>query len=320
MKIVLDIDKLLADGQITAEEYQRLKGFSLKETGSLAFNVLIGFGVIATVGGTLALLPSSLTAIPLGILLAVVGMSLTLWLADEWGLLGSILLLVGSLTAAGGFIVLTDGSAIGFLIVTVVSAVGAIYARSVLLSTMATLALAAAVGAMMAYGHASYVLSIQQPAVTIGLFTILALATYRLSERLPPEYERIAIATSRTSLFLVNLGFWVGSLWGDSLWNQRDNWGFRSGTVIPDWVFALGWAIGLIAAGLWAARANRRWVVNLLSVFGTIHFYTQYFERLGASPGSVLVAGIVAIGIAFGLVLYNKTGDSPSELKPKVVA
>ena len=70
MKIVLDIDKLLADGQITAGEYERLKGFSLKETGSLAFNILIGFGVIATAGGALALLPSSLTAIVLGVVLA----------------------------------------------------------------------------------------------------------------------------------------------------------------------------------------------------------------------------------------------------------
>ena len=77
MKIVLDIDKLLADGQITADEYGRLKGFSHKETGSLAFNILIGFGVIATAGGALALLPSSLTAIFLGTLLAVAGLSLT---------------------------------------------------------------------------------------------------------------------------------------------------------------------------------------------------------------------------------------------------
>lgn len=54
MKIVLDIDKLLAGGQITADEHERLKGFSHKETGSLAFNILIGFGVIATAGGAFA--------------------------------------------------------------------------------------------------------------------------------------------------------------------------------------------------------------------------------------------------------------------------
>ncbi|MCA9230340.1 MAG: hypothetical protein KDA57_06800 [Planctomycetales bacterium] len=318
MKIVLDIDKLLADGQITADEYDRLKGFSHKETGSLAFNILIGFGVIATAGGALALLPSSLTAIVLGSLLAVVGLSLTFKRADEWGLLGSILLLVGSVTAAGGVIALTEGGVIGFLIVTVLCSVAAICAKSILLSIMATLSLSATVGAMTAYGHATYVLVIRQPTVTVVLFSTLALAVYHLSKRLTPDYERIAIAFARTSLFMVNLGFWVGSLWGDSLWHQRDNWNFRSGAVIPDWVFVIGWAVGLIVTGAWAARANRRWVVNLLAVFGAIHFYSQYFERLGATPGSILVAGLVAIAIAFGIVWYNKSTKPFAETEPQV--
>jgi len=319
MKIVLDIDKLLLDGQITAAEYERLKGFSHKETGSLAFNILIGFGVIATAAGTLALLPSSLTAICLGALLAVVGLSLAFRLSEEWGLLGSILQVVGSVTAAGGIMVLTNGNVIGFFIVTVLCAIAAVFAKSTLLSIMATLALSATVGAMTTYGHATYLLAIRQPTVTAVLFTILALVTYHLSKRLSPDYERIAITFARTSLFVVNLGFWVGSLWGDSLWNQRDNWSFRSGVIIPAWVFAIGWAVALIVTGVWAARANRRWVVNLLTVFGAIHFYTQYFERLGASPGSILVAGLGAIAIAFGVVWYNKSINSRPEKSPSGV-
>jgi len=95
MKIIIDLDRLLSDGKITPDEYERLKAFSIKEAGSLVFNALIGFGVIATVGGTLALLPSYQTAIILGALLAIVGVSLTLKRADEWGLLGIILQLVG---------------------------------------------------------------------------------------------------------------------------------------------------------------------------------------------------------------------------------
>ncbi len=310
MKIVLDIDKLLVEGQITEGEYERLKALSLKETGTLAFNLLIGFGVIATAGGAMALLPSSLTAIFLGAVLAGAGILLSNKPSGEWGLLGSILFLVGSVTAAGGIISLFEGGLAGFLIVAVLCAVAAIVAKSVLMSIMSTLSLSATVGAMTAYGHATYMLAIRQPTVSIGLFTILALATYYLSKRLHPDYERIAIAFSRTSLFMVNLGFWVGSLWGDSLWSQRDNWNFRDGAAIPDWVFVVGWAVGLIATGVWAARANRRWVVNLLSVFGAIHFYTQYFERLGANPASVLFAGLVAIVIALGIVGYNKS-ESP---------
>ena len=56
MKVVLDIDKLLAEGRITDAEYTRLKEFAAEDTGSLAFNILIGFGVVATAGGALALL------------------------------------------------------------------------------------------------------------------------------------------------------------------------------------------------------------------------------------------------------------------------
>lgn len=318
MKIVLDIDKLLAESQITADEYERLKGFSLNETRSLAFNILIGFGVIATAGGALGLVPSSLTAIVLGTLLAVAGVYLAINFADEWGLLGSILLLVGSVTAAGGIIALTEGGAISFLIVTLLCAAAALLAKSILLSVMAALSLSATVGAMTAYGHATYVLVIRQPTLTVVLFSILALAAYHLSKRLPLDYKRIAIAFSRTSLFIVNLGFWVGSLWGDSLWHQRDDWTFRSGAVIPDFVFVIGWAIGLAATGVWAARANKRWVVNLLAVFGAIHFYTQYFERLGATPGSILVAGLAAIAIAFGIVWYNKSVKALAETETQV--
>ena len=37
-----------------------------------------------------------------------------------------------------------------------------------------------------------------------------------------------------------------------------------------------------------------------------IHFYTQWFEHLGATPGTVLVAGLLAMGIALGLRYFNK--------------
>ena len=319
MKIVLDIDKLLVAGEIAPDEYDRLKELAIKETGSLAFNILIGFGVIATATGALALLPSSLTAIVLGVLLAGAGILLTGTLAKEWGLLGLILLLVGSVTTAGGIVASTDGGVIGFLIVTILSIVAAIFTKSALLSTMSALSLSAAVGAMTAYGHATYVLVIRQPTVTIVLFSILALVAYHLSKRLTPDYERIAIVFSRTSLFLANLGFWVGSLWGDSLWHQRNNWEFRSGAVVPDWVFVIGWAVGLIATGVWAVRANKRWVVNLVAVFGSIHLYTQYFELLGAEPGAVLAAGLIAIANAFGIVWYNKSAKTQSESMPQNV-
>jgi iron complex transport system permease protein len=297
MKIVLDIDKLLADGQITADEYHRLKGFSRQETGTLGLNILIGFGVIATTGGMLALLPSMGTPIALGALIALAGGVLSMRNTQQWGLLGAILLLVGTVMLSGGLIALTEGSVAGFLLVTVLCAVAAVFVRSALLATLATLSLSATVGAMATYDHASYILLMRQPMVTVVMFAVLALACYQLSTRLPPAYERIALTSARTSLILVNFGFWIGSLWGDNL---------GGGVHIPEQAFALVWAIALVATGVWAARADRRWVVNVISVFGSFHFYTQYFERLGASPGSVVGAGLVAIAIAVALAWYNK--------------
>lgn len=319
MKVVLDIDKLLEEGQISRDEYERFKLLSSKHTRSLAFNILVGFGVIATAGGAVALVPSAWTAIVLGMILSVLGLWIGRAVAEDWGLLGSIMLLVGSVTAAGGILTLTEGNATGFLIVTILCAVAAIGAKSSLLSMMAGLSLFATIGAMTAYGHATYMLAIRQPSVTVIVFSFLALAAYHLSKRLPSDYERITIVFSRTSLIIVNLGFWVGSLWGDSLWNQDDDWVFRSGAVIPDWVFVIGWAIGLIATGIWAARANKHWVVNLLAVFGAIHFYTQYFERLEATPESILFAGLIAIGIAIGIAGYNKSIHQQKELFSKPV-
>ena len=44
--------------------------------------------------------------------------------------------------------------------------------------------------------------------------------------------------------------------------------------------------------------ASRRWVVTIVGVFGAIHFYTQWFERLGATPMSVLIAGLTTLAVA----------------------
>ena len=68
----------------------------------------------------------------------------------------------------------------------------------------------------------------------------------------------------------------------------------------------LVWALALIAAGVWAVRVNRRWLVNIVAVFGAIHFYTQWFEKLGASPLSVLLGGVIMLVIALVLWSFNK--------------
>jgi hypothetical protein len=99
-------------------------------------------------------------------------------------------------------------------------------------------------------------------------------------------------------VFLVNFGFWIGSLWGDR--NQQGD------VFIPDWLFAVLWAGALIASAVWAAKRNRRWILNIVATFGAIHFYTQWFEHLGATPATVLLAGFLALGFAIGIWNFNR--------------
>jgi hypothetical protein len=153
--------------------------------------------------------------------------------------------------------------------------------------------LSASIGARTGYFHASYFLVIKEPTITVILFSTLAIGLYQLSKRVSAEYERVAIASARTGVFLVNFGFWIGSLWGERS-DARE-------IIISDTAFAVAWALALVATAIWSWQRNRRWILNTVATFGGIHFYTQWFEHLGASPGTVLVAGLLALGFAVGL-------------------
>jgi iron complex transport system permease protein len=312
MKVTLDLTKLLEDGKITRAEFDKLSALSAQGTGSAAFNILIGFGVIAVAGGSLALVPTPVAAIAIGALVAAVGLGLMLARSEQWGLLADICILAGALLLAGGIVVLGNGSAAAYALVTVLFAAAGIAIGSGLLMACAVLALASCIGARTGYMHATYFLGVQEPALTVVIFSLLALAAYHVSKTLSADYERLAIVVARTSIFMVNFGFWIGSLWGDRL-----TWlvaarppGEGRGAVILDWHFAVLWALALIGAAIWAAKNNRRWVVNIAAVFGAIHFYTQWFEHLGASPVSVVIAGVLALGIALGLWHFNRRWET----------
>lgn len=311
MKITLDISKLVEEGKLTPEEAERLKALASHDTGSLGINILIGFGVIAVASGAVALVPTPLTAVILGIALFGVGCAVVLNRVTPWEVLGQICLVIGALMFAGGVIAYGEGSLAAMLIVTVALALAAIAARSSLLIALAVLAASACLGARTGYSHAVYSLAIFEPTLTVVLFSALALAIFLASKQLPADYERVALVAARTSILLVNMGFWIGSLWGDPLMllrglNRRPGYAMADEIVIPPSVFSVGWAVALIAAGLWAARSNRRWLVNVVAVFGAIHFYTQWFEKLGATPLSVLLGGVLMLLIALALWRFNR--------------
>lgn len=314
MKITLDLSKLVEEGKLTTQEAARLRGLAAQDTGSLAINILIGFGVVAVSGGAMALVPTPATALVLGVAVFAVGLGFVVRRNEQWSLLAQVCLVVGALLFCGAVLVLGQGALSAMLIVTAALAAAAIIARSGLLAAAAVLALGACLGARAGYWHATYALAIYEPAVTVVLFSTLALATYYVSKRLAADYERLALVAARTSVFMVNFGFWIGSLWGDnlrllrSLLNNDPNLLLHDTgpDIIPPVAFSAAWAIALLAVGLWAMHANRRWVVNVAAVFGAIHFYTQWFDKLGPQPLSFLLGGVLMLVFAFALWGFNK--------------
>jgi hypothetical protein len=315
MKVTLDLSRLVEEGKLTPAEAERLRLLAARDTGSLAINILVGFGVVAVSAGAVALVPTPMTALLLGLLVFAIGLVVTFQRNDQWGLFAQICLAVGALMFCGSVLAMGKGALSAMVIVTVALAVASVIARSSLLMAAAVLALGACLGARAGYWHATYALAIYEPLVTIILFGLLALGAYYLSKSLSADYERLALIAARTSVFMVNFGFWVGSLWGDNLLLVRSIW-HNDPSILTDYTaraqmisplaFVIGWAIALLGVGIWGVRENRRWVVNVAAVFGAIHFYTQWFERLGAEPLSFILGGLLVLAFALGLWAFNK--------------
>lgn len=295
MKVVLDLTELVASGRLSAEEAERLKGLAARETGALGVNILLAFGTVAVALGAGVLVPDVWTAVILGGALFAVGFALTMARETRWSLFAQITMTIGALAMAGGFWAVTEGHLGLNALVVLGLAVAAAVARSGLLAALAVLGLTALLGGATAYWHATYAVSILQPTLTILALAMVALIGLVASQNLPPDYGRVALIAARTATLLINLAFLVGSLFGD----------VTPYFSLSPMVFSLVWALLLLGVGFWGVVANRRWVVNTAAVFGGIHFYTQWFETLGASPVSILGGGLLLIGFGLGLKAIN---------------
>jgi iron complex transport system permease protein len=252
-----------------------------------------------------------------------IGLAISFFAAEQWGLLGTATTIIGGLLLAGGVIGLAEADFIGLAFSALLFLVLAFAIRSSFLVALVPLTLAGALGSSTGYAHAVYMLTVNEPSITIAFFALLAEAGYLISRHVGRAYQQLAITFARVSLILVNFGFWIGSLWGDypgetwvqgegyRLWSNREAW--RAAHLhIPETAFIVTWAIVIIAVGAWAARANRPWVVTTAAVFGAIEFYTQWFERLGAAPWAIIVAGLTIVALAIVLWRYNLVDGRPA--------
>ena len=323
IKIVLDVTRLVREGKLTPEQAE-LKALASRDIGILAINILMSFGSIAVAAGILALNPTFATGAAIGFALVASGLAVSFGAGERWSLLDTASTVIGALLLSGGVIGALDAGFTGLAFTAILLLGLAVVIRNSLLMALVPLALAGALGSSTGYFPATYMLIVTEPTITIVFFALLALAAHLAGNRGWSAYEGLATVFARMSLVLVNFGFWVGSLWGDHAgeswavggmesWTAREAWE-KAALHVPGWVFTTAWAVLVIGVGIWAARANRRWVVTTAATFGAINFYTQWFERLGTEPWAIIVAGLTIVGIAVGLWRYNTAhaGGVPS--------
>lgn len=306
MKIVLNIKELLEEGKINQIEYDKLLSLSKNETGSLALNLLIGFGIIMVCVGVITLTQSASTALIMGLLTFLIGLFIQFKGTKEWSVLSSCCSISGVLIFIGGMniwlieAILSESVFLPLamnveILTTFILIASSVFLTSNILAALSILSIAQITGAGTDYFMASYTIWVSSPVVTIVLFSALAFFLYYLSRSTLSRYENILITGSRTSVLVANFGFWVGSLFGGG------------DLEVSSELISMAWALALIGFAVWGWRANRRWVVIVSSIFGAIHFYTQWFTILEMEPASVVIGGVIAIGIGIGIKRIDST-------------
>ncbi|MCA8899774.1 MAG: hypothetical protein KDA53_00835 [Hyphomonas sp.] len=306
--IRIDLEALQQEGLIGAD-LARLIAARAQPDGraGLFVNLALIMGALAVAAGTIALVPNAGT----GLVLALVAIGAAEGLrrlapGASLKVLSAGLALMGVLGLAGwvGFEYRdVDEATMPALLITLILGAGAAWFRSGFLAAMSVLALGAVFGTGTGYWHACYGLFVEEPLVTIGVFGALAGALYMVREHAAEAWAGLAGIAARTGFFLMNFGFWVGSLWGDDLgpryrYTEAQSWeDWRAATThIPDTLFSIVWPIMLIGVMVKAKRGG--FLSVTATVFLAIHAYTQYFEVFGAEPETLLLGGVGLIGLA----------------------
>ena len=297
MKIVLNIKELLEEGQIDQTEYDKLLLLSKRQTTSLAFNLLLGLGIVATSIGAIALAPSPYSCLIFGLIVSVIGFLFKIKVSDQWMVLSITCIISGLLLISAAIVWFEDywfqtTTYRSVSVIVFILGFSAYFLKSSLLFALSVLSLSTLLSLGVGYEFASYFIWIEYPLLTIITFSILSICFYSLSKKVSGDDEKLLLTGSRVSVLLVNLGFWIGSLFGD-IWLE------------PAYFFSIMWALAILGVGYWAWKANRVWLINVLGVFGSIHFYTQWFETLGAQPESLFLGGVIAVGIAILFKRFN---------------
>jgi hypothetical protein len=292
MKVTLDLDKLLKEGKLTQAEYDKLLPLSTRTVSHFCYNLMLAFGVV-NVSLVLNLFLRRVGGSVVGFVICLFGVALFRLIPNRLEPLGTICLFVGTLTFGFRVIAEGDGSTMSFLALAIVWAGAGILARSATLTSLSVFALASCVGKKYPnHFEPGDLIGLQEPLGTVLLFSPFTILMFRLEKRLPLQHRGLARAAGVSGLFLVNLGFWVGSQWGGDLpigteffqtlffmLKMKLTYGSR-GVFVSPWLFAIAWTIALAVTGYWAYRHKCRRLFALVATFGALNFYTQWFQYL----------------------------------------
>lgn len=318
MKVTLDITKLLEDWKISKEEYQKIYDLSHKQWIWILPNLLVSLWCLLVSLWLISLAPSFDLALALSIISILIWFYIREKLFENWWILASVFIILWSIFASwtyiwflNKYVSLTEPYIyFTFWSITLFLWIMSYFARSSLLSAFSSLSICSLVWAWTWYTFASYYFFVKKPFLTIIVYFPLALLSYFLSKRVNSENEKLLTIFSNISLFMVNIAFWIWSLW----WNwfsrySRENPDFWKDIVLWAPGFSLIWLIFLLVLILFWVKQNRRFFINMWITFLSIHIYTQYFEAFWADSLSIIISWIFAIVIAIVLWKYNKKNN-----------
>ena len=229
------------------------------------------------------------------------------------GLMVNLLLIFGAISVAAGTIALVPNAAAG-LVLAILALGGAEVLRRVD-SDDSLKVLGAGLAMMGALGLAGWigwefrdVTDSAYPALGIAAVLAAAAVWFRSSFLAAPAVLALgATLGSGTGYWHASYGIFVeeptltilvfGAVAAGIFALRRE-----AATEIPELVFTLGWAAFLITTIVRARRGGFMSVTSI--VFLAIHGYTQYFELLGANATSLLIGGLVLVGLAVGGARY----------------
>ena len=302
MKIVLDITKLLEEWKITKEEYDKFSGLAKKETVWILPNILVWFGTILIFCWIASFAKSIEFIFALSVIFIGVWFFIREKLFKDWWILSSIFIILWTISASWAYFELfdfySDWSELNYKIaiwsVALFIAAMSYFARSALLAGFSALTIWALLWVWTSYYSATYYFFVEQPSLTIVVYWALSILTYSLSNIFSSQIERLLLAFSRVSFFLVNMAFWIWSFWWDKEYFISNN------------LFSIWWLAFLIIMIIFWVVKNKRFTINMSVTFLSIHFYTQFFERFWVDPISFIIAWLFALIIAIALWKYNK--------------